>query len=79
MESVSWDCEDALRDHQWVTQLNVILKENEILAALNYDLNMPSVIQWRTVVILVAFASQSKIHEQWHKHREAPCSVKHGN
>ena len=35
MESVSWVCEDALRDHQWVTELNVTLKENEILVALD--------------------------------------------
>ena len=38
MESVSWVCEDALRDHEWVTELNAILKENEIVVALNYDL-----------------------------------------
>ena len=27
MEIVSWVCEDALRDHEWVTQLNVIWKD----------------------------------------------------
>ena len=34
MESVGWVCEDALRDHEWVTELNVIKKENQKLAAL---------------------------------------------
>ena len=56
MESVSWVCEDALRDHEWVTELNVILKENEILAALNYDLDVPCVILWR----LLWFSSPSR-------------------
>ena len=46
MESVSWVCEDALEDHEWVTQLSVTLKENEILVALNYDIGVPCVIQW---------------------------------
>ena len=58
MESVSWVCEDALRDHEWVTELNVILKENENLEALNYDLDapLPCVIHRR----LLCFSSPSR-------------------
>ena len=59
MESVSWVCEDALRDHEWVTELNVILKESEILEALNYDLDVPCVIQWR----LLWFSSTSRLNQ----------------
>ena len=58
MESVSCVCEDAFRDHEWVTELNVIRKENEILAALNYDLDVPCVIQWR----LLWFSSLSRLN-----------------
>ena len=46
-ESVRWVCEDALWEHEWVTELNVLLKENEILEALHYDLDVPCSIQWR--------------------------------
>ena len=64
-EGVRWVCEEALRDHEWVTELNVTLKENEILMALNCDFDVPCLIQWvGTVVVLVAFATKSKIREQ---------------
>ena len=59
MESVSWVCKDSLRDHEWVTERNVILKENEILEALNYDLDVPCVIQWG----LLKFSSPSRLNQ----------------
>ena len=40
-ECGSWVCEYALWEHEWVTELNVILKENELLEALNSDLGVP--------------------------------------
>ena len=45
MESVSRVCEDAMEDHERVTELAVTLKEKEILVALYYDLDVPCVIQ----------------------------------
>ena len=59
MESASWVCEDALRDNEWVTEHNVILKENENLEALNYDLDVPCVIQWG----LLWFSSPSRLKQ----------------
>ena len=44
MESVGWVCEGASRDHEWVTELNVIQMENENLEAWNCDLDVPCVI-----------------------------------
>ena len=29
-ESVSWVFEDALKDHEWVTELTISMQENEI-------------------------------------------------
>ena len=55
MESVTLSLQDALRDHEWVTELNGTLNENEFLVALNYDLGVPCVIQWR----LLWFSSPS--------------------
>ena len=45
-EIVSRVCEDAMEDHEWVTELAVTLNENEILMALNYGIDVPCVIQW---------------------------------
>ena len=59
MGSVSWVCEDASRDHEWVPEISVILKESEMLAALTYDLDVPCVIQWR----LLSFSSPSRLKQ----------------
>ena len=61
MESVSWVCEDALRDHECFTELDVTLKENEILMAFNYDLDEPCVIQWG----LLWFSSPSRLNQRF--------------
>ena len=61
MDSVSWVCEDALWEHEWVTELDVLLKENEILEALNYDLNVPCAIQRR----LLWFSSPSRLIQRF--------------
>ena len=39
-ESVSWVCEDAREDHEWVTELTATLKINEVLKALNYEIDV---------------------------------------
>ena len=68
-ECVGWVCEDVMWEHEWVTELNVILKENENLEALNYDLDVLCLIQRG----LLWFSSHSpKIHKQWHKNRKLP-------
>ena len=59
MKCVSWVFDDALKDHEWVTELSVILKENEMLAALNCDLDVPCVIRRR----LLWFSSPSRRHQ----------------
>ena len=47
MESVNWVTEDFLWKHEWVTEPNVLLKENDTLEALNYDIDVPCPLQWR--------------------------------
>ena len=39
-------CEDDLWEHECVTEPNVLWKENEILKALNHDLEVPCPLQW---------------------------------
>ena len=46
MEGVSWVTEDILWEHEWITETNVVLKENDILEALNYDIDVPCPLQW---------------------------------
>ena len=47
MESVTWVCEDALEEHEWVSPLTISLKEEEeVLAELDHDISIPSVVQW---------------------------------
>ena len=46
MECVRWVCKDALWEHEWVTEPNVLWKENDILEALNYDLDVLCPLQW---------------------------------
>ena len=60
MDSVSWVCEGALGDHEWVTEIHVTLKENEILTVLNYD-DVSCVIQWG----LLWFSSPSRLNQRF--------------
>ena len=41
IECVRWVCEDALWEQEWVTEPNVLWKENDMLEALNSDLDVP--------------------------------------
>ena len=59
MESVSWVTEDFLWEHQWVTEINVVLKENDILEAQNYDIDVPCPLQWGPLVVLSTVEPQS--------------------
>ena len=49
MESVSWVTEDFLWEHEWITETNVTSKENVIMEALNYDIDVPCPLQWGLV------------------------------
>ena len=41
MESVSWVTEDCQWEREWVKETNVVLKENDILEAHIYDIDVP--------------------------------------
>ena len=38
--------EVCLWEHEWITDTNVTSKENEILEALNYEIEVPCPLQW---------------------------------
>ena len=38
MERVSWVCDVALEDHEWVSELTISRQETEVLVALNFDI-----------------------------------------
>ena len=62
MESVSWVCEEATEGHEWVSELITIsLQENKILVALNYEIDVPCVVQWG----LLWFSSPSRLNERF--------------
>ena len=61
MECVSWVCEDALWEHERVTEPNVLWKENDIWEALLYDLDVPHPLQWR----LLWFSSPSRLNRKF--------------
>ena len=44
--SVSWVTEDFLWDHEWITETRVTMKENLILEARHYDIEVPCLLQW---------------------------------
>ena len=46
VESVSWVTEDVLWEHEWITETNVTLKENDILQAINCNIEVPCPLQW---------------------------------
>ena len=46
MESVRWTTGDFLWEHEWVTEPNVLWKENDMLEALSYDIDVPCRLQW---------------------------------
>ena len=60
MEYVTWVCED-LWEHEWVTEPNVLWKENEILEALKFDLDVPCLLQWG----LLWFSSPSRLNRKF--------------
>ena len=45
IESVCCVTEDSLRDHEWITERKVTMKENLILQALHYDIEVPCPLQ----------------------------------
>ena len=60
MESVSWVTEDILWEHERITETNVVLKERDILEALNYDIDVPCSLQWR----LLWFSAPSSLNRK---------------
>ena len=61
MESVSWVTDDFQWEHEWVTEPTVLLKENDILEALNYDIDVPCTLQWR----LLWFSAPSNLNGEF--------------
>ena len=60
-ESVSWVCEDALKDREWVTELTSSMHESEILVALNCEIEVPCVVQWG----LLWFSSTTSLNRRF--------------
>ena len=45
IQTVNWVCEDALDDQEWVSELTISIEENEVFVALNYEIDVPCVVQ----------------------------------
>ena len=61
MESVSWVCDESLEGHEWVSDLTISVQENVILVALNYETEVPCVVQWG----LLWFSSPSRLNQRF--------------
>ena len=61
VESVSSPTEDFLWEHEWITETNVTMKENDIQEALNYDVDVPCPLQWR----LLWFSAPTKLNRKY--------------
>ena len=61
MESVSWVCDESLEGHEWVSDLTISVQENEHLVALNYETEVPCVVQWG----LLWFSSPSRLNQRF--------------
>ena len=46
MESVNWVCEEACEGQEWVSDLTISIQEEEVLVDLDYELDVPCVVQW---------------------------------
>ena len=47
MESVNWVCEEVLEEHEWVSQLNISLKQEEVLRESDYEIDVLCVVPRR--------------------------------
>ena len=62
MESVNWVCEEVLEEHEWVSMLTISSKEEEVLRELNYEIDVPCVVQWR----FLWFTAPSRFNVELH-------------
>ena len=53
--------EDFLLDHEWITETKVIVRENLILEALNFDIEVPCPLQWA----LLRFSAPTKLNSKF--------------
>ena len=47
MEADNWMCDDALDEHVWLSEQTMSSQEAKVLEALQYDLEIPCIVQWR--------------------------------
>ena len=52
MLSVNWACEEAFEEHEWVSELTTSMKEEEVFVDLDYELDIPCVVQWSMLCAL---------------------------
>ena len=61
----TWVTKVCLWEHEWITDTNVILKENEVLEALNYEIEVPCPLQWGLLWFSAPTNLNHKFMEQW--------------
>ena len=47
LEAVNWVNDDALDDHVWVSEMTIAQQVAKVLDALQCDIELPCVVQWR--------------------------------
>ena len=64
IESVSWVTEDSLCDHEWITETKVTMKDNVILEAVHYVIEVSCPLQWALLRVFSTDNPQPQVREQ---------------
>ena len=54
-------CDDALGDHVWVDGLTISCQETKVLEVLDYDIEVPCVVQWS----MLWFSSPTRLNRRF--------------
>ena len=72
-EPVKGACEILCEDHEWIPQNSVVLPENQVLKSLNFDIEVPCVVQWEMfwyfspTILINDLLNDGVFHEQYNK------------
>ena len=78
-ECVSWACKDFMWEHVCVTEPTFSGRENDILKALNHDLDVPCRLQWEPLWFSASSRFNRKFANDWTKNRKVSRNSEHGD
>ena len=58
VETINWECARVQANQEWVSEFSMV-------SALDYDIDVPCVVQWWTAVVLCAHQPKQRLAERW--------------